>query len=328
MVRLALQGRSFLVTGPGGCGKSHVLARVLAALRRVHGASRGAVAVVAPTGVAAANIGAVTLHSWSGIGLGRESKEALLARARGSYHARVRWEAARVLVIDEVGMLDAALFDKLEWIARHIRRDNRPFGGLQLVAAGDFLQLAPIGGGGAAGDGSGSDGGGGDGGGGGRGGGGSFCFDAARWSKVVLSTVLLRTIFRQEDAPLQAALSEVRRAQHCNPKLRAPSPACNRISTRPAALCARSATLRVQVRRAQDGLNLSRATQRVLRACTPAAAAAGDAASGAGCDAGGAAGDAAEGDWCRLFATNAECDALNSRRLCALPGASRAYEAR
>ena len=59
-----------------------------------------------------------------------------------------------------------------------------------------------------------------------------------------------------------------------------------------------------------------------------AAAAAGDAASGAGCDAGGAAGDAAEGDWCRLFATNAECDALNSRRLCALPGASRAYEAR
>ena len=230
-MRLALQGRSFLVTGPGGCGKSHVLARVLAALRRVHGTSRGAVAVVAPTGVAAANIGAVTLHSWSGIGLGRESKEALLARARGSYHARVRWEAARVLVIDEVGMLDAALFDKLEWIARHIRRDNRPFGGLQLVAAGDFLQLAPIGGGAAAGDGSGSDGGGDDGGGGGRGGGGSFCFDAARWSKVVLSTVLLRTIFRQEDAPLQAALSEVRRAQHCNPKLRAPSPACNRIST-------------------------------------------------------------------------------------------------
>ena len=48
-------------------GKSHVLGRVLTALRRVHRASRGAVAVVAPTGVAAANIGAVTLHSWTGI---------------------------------------------------------------------------------------------------------------------------------------------------------------------------------------------------------------------------------------------------------------------
>ena len=87
------------------------------------------------------------------------------------------------------------------------------------------------------------------------------------------------------------------------------------------------------MRRAQDGLNLSRATQRVLRACTPAAAAAaaaaaGDAAGRAGCDAAGAAGNAAEGDWCRLFATNAECDALNSRQLCALAGASRAYEAR
>ena len=86
-------------------GKSHVLGRVLSALRRVHRASRGAVAVVAPTGVAAANIGAVTLHSWAGIGLGRESKEALLARARGSHHARTRWEAARVLVVDEVGSL-------------------------------------------------------------------------------------------------------------------------------------------------------------------------------------------------------------------------------
>lgn len=86
-------------------GKSHVLGRVLAALRRVHRASRGAVAVVAPTGVAAANIGAVTLHSWAGIGLGREGKEALLARARGSHHARTRWEAARVLVLDEVGCL-------------------------------------------------------------------------------------------------------------------------------------------------------------------------------------------------------------------------------
>ncbi len=40
-----------------------------------------------------------------GIGLGRESKEALLARARGSHHARTRWEAARVLVVDEVGSL-------------------------------------------------------------------------------------------------------------------------------------------------------------------------------------------------------------------------------
>jgi hypothetical protein len=91
-------------------------------------------------------------------------------------------------------MLDAALFDKLEWLARHIRRDNRPFGGLQLVAAGDFLQLPPIGGGAGGGGDEGS----GDGfdcGGGGGGGGGcsSFCFDAVRWPKV--GTALLTTYY-------------------------------------------------------------------------------------------------------------------------------------
>ena len=158
--------------------------------------------------------------------------------------------------------------------------------------------------------------------------------------------MLLQTIFRQEDASLRAALSEVRRAQDgaCAPSLQPYAPS-------PAALCALPATLCVQVRRAQDGFCLSRATQRVLRACTPAAAAAaaiaatasatgaastGDAgdgaggAGGAGCERGGAARGAAGGEeeWCRLFATNAECDALNSRRLCALHGAARAYEAR
>ena len=86
-----------------------------------------------------------------------------------------------------------------------------------------------------------------------------------------------------------------------------------------------TATLCVQVRRAQDGFCLSRATQSVLRACTPAAAA--TAATTVAASAGPAA-VAAEEDWCRLFATNAECDALNTRRLCALHGAAREYEAR
>ena len=166
-------------------------------------------------------------------------------------------------------------------------------------------------------------------------------------TKVVLSTVLLRIIYRQEDASLQAALSEVRSARTSSLQPYA-SGLHAVLCVRPAALCAKPVTLRVQVRRAQDGLHLSRATQLVLRACIPAApaaaaaaaaaataaataatavAAAGD-AGGAGGEAGGAAGGAADEDWCRLFATNAECDALNTRRLCALHGASRAYEAR
>ena len=121
----------------------------------------------------------------------------------------------RVLVLDEVGMLDALLFDKLEWLARQLRRDGRPFGGLQLIAAGDFLQLPPVGGGGGGigddddddddADWLGGSGGRGGSGGNGGGGGGGFCFLAERWGAVVRHVVLLRAIFRQEDAAMQAS---------------------------------------------------------------------------------------------------------------------------
>ena len=192
VLRRALAGESFFFTGPGGCGKSHALARLVAALRRVHRAGhRNAVAVVAPSGVAAANVGAVTLHSWAGIGRAEAnaSREVLLDRARTSHRARQRWEAARVLVVDEVGMLSAQLWDKLEWVARAIRGDARPFGGLQVICCGDFLQLPPVGS-------------------------STLAFAAETWPAVMRRTVLMSRIFRQEgDTALQQALCEVRRAR-------------------------------------------------------------------------------------------------------------------
>jgi ATP-dependent DNA helicase PIF1 len=47
---------------------------------------------------------------------------------------------AKVLIIDEVSMVDGDLFDKLEAIARQLRNNGRPFGGIQLVITGDFFQ--------------------------------------------------------------------------------------------------------------------------------------------------------------------------------------------
>lgn len=54
------------------------------------------------------------------------------------------WRRCKVLVVDEVSMLDGRLFLKLERVARLVRRSDRPFGGIQLVLCGDFLQLPPV----------------------------------------------------------------------------------------------------------------------------------------------------------------------------------------
>ncbi|CAB4414174.1 unnamed protein product [Rhizophagus irregularis] len=58
--------------------------------------------------------------------------------------AKARWKKTEALVIDEVSMLNGNLFDKLNRIAQHFRRNEKPFGGLQLVLTGDFFQLPPI----------------------------------------------------------------------------------------------------------------------------------------------------------------------------------------
>ena len=68
-------------------------------------------AVAAPTGIAAVNIGGSTIHSWAGIRLGKQSADQLI---RGlSRFARERWEEVHTLIIDEISMLDATLYDKL-----------------------------------------------------------------------------------------------------------------------------------------------------------------------------------------------------------------------
>jgi ATP-dependent DNA helicase PIF1 len=54
-----------------------------------------------------------------------------------------RWKKVNILIIDEVSMIDAEFFDKLNYIAKSIRGNTQPFGGIQLILCGDFMQLPP-----------------------------------------------------------------------------------------------------------------------------------------------------------------------------------------
>ena len=99
-------------------------------------------AVTASTGIAATHINGTTIHSWSGIGLATALTDNLVKTVRTRRKRKL--QEADILIIDEVSMLHAWLFDMVDRICRIIRRDERPFGGLQVVLSGDFFQLPPV----------------------------------------------------------------------------------------------------------------------------------------------------------------------------------------
>ena len=187
-VSLAMAGENLFLTGGAGTGKSFTLNQIIEALRQQHGDD--AVAITATTGIAATHIGGTTLHSWSGIGVGKGSADELFRKM--SKHAATRWHQCLCLVIDEVSMLDGSLFDKLDAIGRRLLDKTRCFGGVQLVLCGDFFQLPPVG---LLRDKL------------------SFLFEANAWPLAAKNVVLLRTVFRQTDQSFVDLLNEMRQAE-------------------------------------------------------------------------------------------------------------------
>lgn len=140
------KGENIMVCGPAGTGKSVVIVHAVRFLRKL----KLNVSVTAMTGVAASylnggqeDINASTLHWWIGSDLctGSAKEESEKIKQSQSF---IRWIDTEVLVIDEVSMMDAALFDKLDQMARILRKNPFPFGGIQIVLSGDFFQLEPV----------------------------------------------------------------------------------------------------------------------------------------------------------------------------------------
>lgn len=131
-------GANVFLTGAPGAGKTYVLNEFIDSARK-----RGAnVAVTASTGIASTHINGQTIHSWSGVGIASAMTETLLRRIRSRRKRQI--SSTDVLIIDEVSMMQAWLFDMVDQVCKAIRHSAEPFGGIQVVLSGDFFQLPPV----------------------------------------------------------------------------------------------------------------------------------------------------------------------------------------
>uniref|UniRef100_A0A8C5QKE2 ATP-dependent DNA helicase PIF1 n=1 Tax=Leptobrachium leishanense TaxID=445787 RepID=A0A8C5QKE2_9ANUR len=177
-----LSGRNVFFTGSAGTGKSYLLKRIVGSL------PPKSTYATASTGVAACHIGGTTLHAFAGIGSGKAPLDQCIELANRP-GVRQHWMSCRHLIIDEVSMVEGELFDKLEAVARAVRGKDEPFGGIQLIICGDFLQLPPVTQASSQ---------------------TKFCFQAKSWRKCIHLTMELTQVRRQTDQRFISLLQAVR----------------------------------------------------------------------------------------------------------------------
>jgi len=177
-------GANVFLTGEPGAGKTHTLNGYITYLCE-HGID---VAVTASTGIAATHIGGMTIHAWSGIGIKDSLSPYDIEQIATRERTAKRIAQAKVLVIDEISMLDARTFGMVDQVLRVVRRNREPFGGMQVVLVGDFFQLPPIG----------------------RRNETQFAFESSLWHELALMSCYLHEQYRQSDSSLAGMLSSLR----------------------------------------------------------------------------------------------------------------------
>jgi ATP-dependent DNA helicase PIF1 len=133
-------GGSVFLTGEPGSGKTHTVNAYVRYLRECAIEP----AITASTGIAATHIGGMTIHSWSGIGIKNALTEYDVDKISTTEYVVKRIGKAKVLIIDEISMLDADTLTSIDKVLRAVKMTEEPFGGMQVILVGDFFQLPPV----------------------------------------------------------------------------------------------------------------------------------------------------------------------------------------
>jgi ATP-dependent DNA helicase PIF1 len=175
-------GGNVFLTGAAGCGKSYTINEIVNWAR----SKKKRIAVTASTGNAAYLIRGKTVHSFLGIGLAVKSAVELADKIiHTKPHIYKTLCELDILVIDEISMIDAELFDKISNVLSYVRDIKKPFGGVQMILCGDFCQLAPVK--------------------------GDYCFRATEWDKASIKVIELLQVMRQDkDERFRNMLIELR----------------------------------------------------------------------------------------------------------------------
>jgi ATP-dependent DNA helicase PIF1 len=177
-------GKNVFLTGPGGSGKSYLIKYFIDWYKEENHGSDD-IFITSTTGLSSILINGITINRFSGIGTGNRDIDTLYKKIIKMNNIKKRWINIKVLIIDEISMMNGDVFDKLEILAKKIRKIDEPFGGIQIILSGDFLQLPPIK----------SD---------------TFCYEACSWDMVIEHIFYFDKIVRQNDVKLQNILNNIR----------------------------------------------------------------------------------------------------------------------
>ncbi len=127
------------ITGRAGTGKSTLLTHFLTQITHQD------FVVLAPTGVAALNVGGETIHHFLRIKPAATTEEVIkdAKRAKKGKLAKL-YQHLDTIIIDEISMVRADLFDHLDIFLQTVRKNKYPFGGVRIVCFGDLYQLPPV----------------------------------------------------------------------------------------------------------------------------------------------------------------------------------------
>lgn len=182
-----INGRSVFISGSAGVGKSFTIENIVEWCRK-NGKNVG---ITALTGVAAISISGRTLHSFLGIGLAVKSAYELHLYVKRKFpQIAMKLRTLDILIIDEISMLSIELFEKVSEYLQHMRRNFKPFGGVQMVLCGDMCQLPPVD--------------------------GEYCFHSPLWNRLSPEICILSQIMRQKDDEIFRTILEDARFGKCS----------------------------------------------------------------------------------------------------------------